>query len=966
MGKETSTGAQGGIAKGVPHLSLLAAWAFAFGCAVGSDAFVMPWTDLLPEAGPLGTSLGILAGGLVMAVVAWNYHYLANRFPGPGGAYTYATKAFGNDHGFLCAWFLCLAYVAIVWMDSIALTIVARFLFDDFFDFGFRYHVAGYDISLGNLLLSISAIGCATAICCRRRLSGRVQTTMALVFAAGIVACFTAAAFHHEGGLATMGPAFAANGTRPVVQVLGIVAISPWIFVGFESIIHSSDEFRFPARKTFGVMAAALATAVAGYILLVLLPPLVMRRWATARPSGDLFAFVMAGHAFGRAGAAVVGATLVGAGFPNLVGNTVAASRLLAAMADDGALPPWLGGRNTDGAPRNAVLAIAGVSLLIPALGEGVLGVIVDIALLGAALAYAYTSASAFHIAREEGNRPAVATGVCGLLFSVAVILDFVFRPTHASGVTSMSSETYLLLVVWCIAGILCFLSVFRRDPLQRFGRSPVAWLSLMAAILILSFMWVRQAAYDTTQAAFGEIVRRHGEFLRARRSETPCDVARFSRHWAEGLRGQQAFVNRMIQRNNFVQSGLTVLALAFMVRLFLLQRSRERRLENEKAAAKSYFFSTVSHDIRTPLNAIIGFSEMLKSGFDTEAERERAVDSILVSGKTLLGLINDVLDLSKLESGKMAIVPEPTDVPRLAHDILDAFRAAGAMHRGVELRCRAGAMPRLMLDPQRLRQIAFNLVGNAVKFTDQGHVELRISFERAPDAPSGTFRLEVEDTGCGIAPEDVKRAASAYVQFGSPQSRGKGTGLGLAICRQLAAAMGGELGVTSVPGEGSTFSVTIPGVATAPETPEAAAPRDTPPAAPAPDSAGPVPLPRRILLVDDTKVNLLVLRALLHHIGDFDVAMADDGAEALKILETPSGAGPFDLVLTDLWMPNLDGQGLLLAIRANPALAPLRVAVVTADVEMRDKAAGMGFDGVLLKPITTESLLGLLRKLKV
>ena len=371
-----------------------------------------------------------------------------------------------------------------------------------------------------------------------------------------------------------------------------------------------------------------------------------------------------------------------------------------------------------------------------------------------------------------------------------------------------------------------------------------------------------------------------------------------------------------------------------------------------QQALAKSLFFSTVSHDIRTPLNSIVCFSEMLKHGFETKAEQDLAVNSILVSSKMLMQLVNDILDLSKLESGRMNIDLEPTDAARLVREIAASF---GATHQkdGLEFLCRAGGVPTLMLDPHRLRQIAFNLVGNAIKFTDRGHVELRASYDLPDGAPSGVFRLEVEDTGCGISEEDLKRIGSAYVQVGSKLARNGGTGLGLAICGQLAAAMGGRLDVKSDLGIGSTFSVVVPGVRPAGDRGETAAPASEPALVPRVASAS---APRRILAADDSRLNLMVLKALLKGMGDFEVVSAGDGQEALKILESPSEK-PFDLVLTDMWMPNLDGEGLAKAIRANPALANLRVVAVTADVEFREKAREMGFDGILLKPITGEKL---------
>ena len=392
-------------------------------------------------------------------------------------------------------------------------------------------------------------------------------------------------------------------------------------------------------------------------------------------------------------------------------------------------------------------------------------------------------------------------------------------------------------------------------------------------------------------------------------------------------------------------------------------------------AKAKSYFFSTVSHDIRTPLNAIIGFSQLLKMGFKTEEERQQAIDSILVSGKTLLGLINDVLDLSKLESGKMEISPEPTDCPRLLHAVLAVFRVSIAKKTEVELRCQVEPMPLLMLDPQRLRQIVFNLVGNAIKFTSKGSIEVRASFDRSAGSETGVCRIDVEDTGCGISAENLKHLGSAYVQVGDKRARNGGTGLGLAICQQLVLAMGGELKVRSALGEGSIFSVIIPGVKVVSENATATGTAGTigttgtagtigttgTAGTNGADVTAPQAHPiRRILLVDDSKMNLLVLKALLKKLGNFEVATAENGQEALTQLQTP-GALPVDLVLTDMWMPELDGTGLVKAIRADPALASLRVIAVTADTEFQGRVADLGFDGMLLKPVTLERLSGIL-----
>ena len=366
-----------------------------------------------------------------------------------------------------------------------------------------------------------------------------------------------------------------------------------------------------------------------------------------------------------------------------------------------------------------------------------------------------------------------------------------------------------------------------------------------------------------------------------------------------------------------------------------------------QQALAKSLFFSTVSHDIRTPLNSIVCFSEMLKHGFETKAEQDLAVDSILVSSKMLMQLVNDILDLSKLESGRMNIDLEPTDAARLVREIAASF---GATHQkdGLEFLCRAGGVPTLMLDPHRLRQIAFNLVGNAIKFTKRGFIEIRALF--APDASGekGTFRLEVEDTGCGIKPDDIKKLARPFVQVCSVSAQRAGSGLGLHICQLLARAMGGEMEVKSTPGKGTTFSIVVPEVRVAGT--------GASPASPAGPSSPAAARPLRVLVVDDTKMNQIVLRAMFAKLGVTDLVFADNGREALDVLIDPD-APEFDFVLTDMWMPEMDGLGLVTAIRSNPATTKTKVYLFTAEVEMKDSYRQSGFDGILLKPANLESL---------
>ena len=369
-----------------------------------------------------------------------------------------------------------------------------------------------------------------------------------------------------------------------------------------------------------------------------------------------------------------------------------------------------------------------------------------------------------------------------------------------------------------------------------------------------------------------------------------------------------------------------------------------------QQALAKSLFFSTVSHDIRTPLNAIIGFADMLKNGIESESERNFAVDSIIVSSRMLMQLVNDILDLSKLESGRMNIEPEPTDISHLVKEVAASFSAT---HQNLDLqfRCRAEGLPVLMLDPHRIWQIAFNLMGNAVKFTKKGFIEIRLSFRPDEGSRTGELRMEVEDTGCGIREEDLKKLARPFIQVGSISQQRSGTGLGLHICRMLSRAMGGDMEITSQLGKGTTFSIVLPHVKVA----DTAAPGGS---QSADDAARRAKL--HVLVVDDTKMNQMVLKAMFKRLGVTDLAYADNGREALDVISA-QGDRKFDLIITDAWMPEMTGMELVSAIRADPAVSSTPVYLFTAEVEMKDSYAEKGFDGVLLKPANVDVLRKLL-----
>lgn len=383
--------------------------------------------------------------------------------------------------------------------------------------------------------------------------------------------------------------------------------------------------------------------------------------------------------------------------------------------------------------------------------------------------------------------------------------------------------------------------------------------------------------------------------------------------------------------------------------------RELEHQLARAEEAerAKSYFFASVSHDIRTPLNSIIGFSELLKASSIDDATRKRYVEAIASSGQVLLQLVNDVLDLAKLEAGKMQFYPEQSDFRRIVQEITLALLPQ-AQSKGLQIKSDIEpGLPFVVVDRQRIRQVLFNLVGNAVKFTDQGFVQIAAEFRPDPSGkPFGTFRFGVIDTGRGISEEDQQRLMQPFVQL-SRTDQGHGTGLGLAICRQLVGRMGGELSIESRVGVGSLFRVELPNVRFTREIPREWNLSQTQQIRLVTDPRSHARL--RFLLVDDMDLNLQVLKNMFIRLGVKDLVLAHNGLEAVALLEKEGR--PFDAVLTDMWMPEMGGGELVKRIRNEPRFATLPVYTVTADVEIIKTYRELGFTGLLLKPITLQSL---------
>ena len=958
------------------YLSPLAVWGLSFGCAVGWGSFVMPGTTFLPAAGPLGTLIGMLLGAAVMWVIGVNYHYLMNKYPDAGGTLTYTIRAFGYDHGFLSAWFLILVYVAIIWANATALALIGRSLFGDLFQFGFHYQVLGYDVYMGEVILSLAAIVTGGVICIYgKRLAVNLQIIFALILFFGIVVCAVGVFGSGRVDPGSLSPAFAPNDNRFISQVITIVALSPWAFVGFESVSNSTEGFDFPVKKTIWILSAALFTGMVAYILLALLAASVqpegytgwtehIKDLANIGGLGGLPTFYTVDTVMGKTGTVILGAAAASAILTGLIGNYIAASRLLYSMAEKDILPGWFRKVNKGRSPMNALLFLMGISLVIPFLGRTAIGWVIDVNTVGATIAYGYASADALYLAGKEGDKKIQLSGIVGLVIS---IFFFFYFMSFSAG--AMSTESYLILAFWSILGFVYFRYVFSRDDDRRFGKSTVVWIGLLFLIFFTSLMWVKQATDEMTKRVVENISTYYEERYSYVEQQTVDQTELY-------LSQQMNIVNRTLTTNSIIQMVLIVASLGILFSVYSTISRRERRSEIEMIAAqesntaKTVFLSNMSHDIRTPMNAIIGYVNLAEREDITLEETKEYLARIKGSSQHLLALINDVLEMSRIESGKMELEPIAVDIRKTIGEVGDLF-ATQMDEKGIDFMVDTSGVRHswVYCDKNRLNRVLLNLVGNAYKFTPEGgRVEVVVSETDSGTEDQGHYEIRVSDTGIGMSEEFAKKVFDAFEREKTSTVSGiQGTGLGMSITKSIIDMMGGEITVKTAQGKGTEFTIKLElrlqeetnGVNTESEYEEKT--EDTEDTAGMPEAFKGM----RLLLAEDIEINREIAGMLLANLG-FTIDFAENGQEAVDKVAA-SVPGYYKGVLMDIQMPVMDGYEASRAIRAldDKELAGIPIIAMTANAFSEDvkNAMDAGMNAHVAKPIDMKVLKGVLQE---
>ncbi len=904
------------------YLSRIDVFAMAIGVMVGWGAFVMPGTTFLPVAGPAGSVLALAIGALLMLVIGANFAWLMRRSSRTGGVYAYTKEAFGRDHAFLSSWFLCLSYLTVVFLNGTALFVVVRTMMNGATVSGLHYTIAGNDIYLSEVLVSVAAFALVGLLFVKAKpFLQKLFRALAVALVAGVILTVAVCVPH-----AISSGAFRDFGTLGLGRGYGVftlVILAPWAFVGFESICFDTAHFKFAAKRAKWVIFAAIL--VAGFIyatmpvVAVSFVPDGYASWGAYVADLDNLSGVASVPTFnaaraymGNFGLAVMAVSALAAIFTGIIGAYRVALRVLSTMAEDHILSEKFA------RTEYSIVFIMVISVLLSMLGRNTLDWFVDLTAFGAIVGFGYTSAAAWKLGRMEGERRVVASGIAGTAISVAfAVVQLVPRMT---ALEAMGSEAFLLLAVWCLLGFIFYLRTVNETTLAEFTGMSTSGVTLFALLLYSALMWIAK------------------------------------RLVAEG----DAAVRGIVVRGGVVLMLIVFVGLAVMMYIQNLIRKKHEVIEREKiravegSLAKSQFLFNMSHDIRTPMNAIIGYTTLARKEEDPAVLHDY-LGKIDTSSQHLLTLINDILEMSRIESGKIELAFVPTDLKALFDEIHDLF-AEQMRQKQLDFTVHTGQVQHryAWCDKKNLTRVLLNVVSNAYKFTPEGGtIDASLWESVAPDESYGNYEIRVRDSGIGMSSAFVEKMFNAFERERTSTDSGmEGTGLGLSITKSIVDLMGGTIEVLTSPGSGTELVIRVRlKLAEAADMPrEEVAEPAKPQAAEQPvDFTG-----MRLLLVEDNLINMEIASMILTQMG-FAVETAENGQIAVDRVAA-SEPGYYSLVLMDIQMPVMDGYTATRTIRAleDPALAGVPIVAMTANAFAEDVQAAKeaGMQAHIAKPV--------------
>ena len=431
-------------------------WGLALGAIIGWGCFVLPGTAFLPKAGPAGTALGMLIGALLIIVIAISYGYLIRTYPISGGEFIYTKEAIGRRNAFVCGWAMILAYWSLIPLNATALALISRYLFPGIIQQGLLYQVAGWDVYAGEVILASAAIIIMGLINIRGiKQAAWMQTAIALTLVGCIlVVTFLVLSMSDWGNLA---PGFASDKSW-WTGVFSIVAMAPWAFIGFDCIPQSAEEYNFSHKKSTFIMVTAILMAAVLYIAICTVTAVGVEPWQDllAQKNNWPTGYVVR-NTLGLAGIIVLGIAMFCAVVSGMNAFYISTSRLMYAMANEGSMPKWFEKLSPKyGTPVNAILFTMAMSLFAPWFGREILLWIVDMTSVGAAIVFAYTTASAAIIGHKKGDKKHTVIGIVGCLFSL-FFLSLLIIPGMPG---YLSFQSRVVLLVWILIGVIFYFTI--------------------------------------------------------------------------------------------------------------------------------------------------------------------------------------------------------------------------------------------------------------------------------------------------------------------------------------------------------------------------------------------------------------------------------------------------------------------------------------------------------------------------
>ena len=919
------------------YLSVTDVWAMAFGCMVGWGVFAMPGTTFLPVAGPLGTMLSMLIGMAVMLIIAGNLSYMMGRSAVTGGVYTYAKEAFGRDHAFLSSWFLCLSYLTIVFLNGTALFFIVRTLFSDAVQSGIHYTVSGHTIYLGETVISVLVLaGTGILFVAAKPALQRIHTALSIILFAGIAvtAIFCLPRAFASGALRSFG----ILNLDKTYAVFSLVILAPWAYVGFEVTAFDTAHFRFPIKKSkkvlfISILAAALAYISMAFVSVASVPDgfSTWQEYLAGLENMSGVASVPTFHAaravMGPAGLAVMTVTAAAAILTGIIGGYRATTRVLSTMAEDRILSERFS-RTT-----YSIVFIMVLSILLSLFGRNTLNWFVDLTSFGAIVGFGYSSAAAWKIAKAEGNRKTTVTGMIGTVLSVAfAVVQLVPR---VAAMEAMGSEAFLVLSLWCLLGFVFYWRTVVRSTLAEYSSMSTSGIVLFALLVYSALMWMAK------RLIAGESAEQMKEAL---------------------------------ARGGILLFAIIFVGLAVMLYVQNVVRKKHEAAEREKihavesSLAKSRFLFNMSHDIRTPMNAIIGYTNLARKETDP-AKVNEYLGKIDSSGQHLLALINDILEMSRIENGRIELEYVPLDLCNVFEEIRSLF-SEQMNRKHLDFQVHTGQVHNRFVwcDKNSLNRVLLNILSNAYKFTpDGGMITLSLMETGSGEGGYGSYEIRVQDNGIGMSKEFAEKLFVAFERERTSTDSGmEGTGLGMTITKSIVDLMGGTIDVLTAPGSGTTIIIRIrlrlaeENDIRSPEEKDGGNGNTDTETEDETDFAG-----KRVLLAEDNEINMEIACMILSQAG-FTVEQAENGKAALDMVSA-SQPGYYDAILMDIQMPVMDGYEATRAIRAldNPALAEIPILAMTANAFKEDEqaAAEAGMQGHIAKPIDIGKMMETIRK---